>query len=97
MSLTRDQVRHVAKLANLPLTEKEEEKYTKQLSKILEYIDQLNSVDTSKVEPTFNVSGQENVMEEDKVNSCLTQEEALANAFKKQDGFFVTKGVFKKE
>ena len=97
MSLTRDQVRHVAKLANLPLTEKEEEKYTKQLSKILEYIDQLNSVDTSKVEPTFNVSGQENVMEEDKVNSCLTQEEALANASKKQDGFFVTKGVFKKE
>ncbi len=95
--LTKDQVKHVAKLANLPLTEEEEEKYSQQLSKILDYIDQLNSIDTSKVEPTFNVSGQSNVMDEDKLGECLPQKESLSNASKKQDGFFVTKGVFNNE
>lgn len=97
MKLTKDQVKHVAKLANLPLSEQEEEKYSEQLSKILEYIEQLNRADTSKVDPVFNVSGQTNIMSEDKIGECLTQEEALANAPKKQDGFFVTKGVFNDE
>lgn len=88
-------VKKVATLANLPLTPLEEEKYSEQLSKILDYIEQLNQVDTSDVEPTFNVSGQTNVMREDKVGDCtVSQEEALQNAPQKKDGFFVTKGVF---
>lgn len=90
-------VSHVAKLANLPLSKEEEEKYSEQLSKILEYIDQLNTVDTSGVEPTFNVSGKENVMSEDKLGECLPQADTLSNAPKKQNGFFVTKGVFEAE
>lgn len=97
MKLTKDQVKHVAKLANLPLTEEEEEKYSEQLSKILDYIDQLNKVDTKNVEPTFNVSGQENVMSKDETLTSLSQEEALQNASKKERGVFVTKGVFKDE
>lgn len=94
MKLTKDQVKHVAKLANLPLTEEEEEKYAGQLSKILEYIEQLNSVDTKNIEPTFNVSGQENVMRKDETAPSLLQDEALQNGSKKENGFFVTKGVF---
>lgn len=94
MKLTKDQVKHVAKLANLPLSEREEELYGEQLSKILEYIDQLNQVDTKDVEPTFNVSGQSNVMSKDEAVASLSQEEALQNAPKKEKGFFVTKGVF---
>lgn len=95
MKLTKDQVKHVAKLANLPLSAEEEEKYSQQLSKILEYVDQLNSVDTKNVEPTFNVSGQTNVEAKDEIGDCvISQEEALSNAPKKQNGFFVTKGVF---
>lgn len=97
MALTKDQVKHVAKLANLPLTSEEEEKYSEQLSKILEYIEQLNKVDTSDAEPTFNVSGQENVMSEDKLGECLNQDDTLSNAPKKENGFFVTKGVFEAE
>lgn len=104
MKLTKDQVKHVARLANLPLTSAEEEKYSEQLSQILEYIDQLNEVDTSNVEPTFNVSGQSSVTAEDKLGECLPQEEVLSNASKKKDGlpagrqgFFVTKGVFESE
>ncbi len=92
--LTKDQVKHVAKLANLPLTEDEIEKYSKQLSKILDYIESLNKVNTENVEPTFNTTGLENIMSEDKVSNSLTQEESLSNASKKDKGFFVTKGVF---
>ena len=95
--LTTEQVKKVAKLANLPLNKDEEEKYSQQLSKILDYVEQLNSVDTSEVEPTFNVSGQSNILREDTTTLCLSQEEALLNAPKKKNNMFETKGVFEEE
>lgn len=102
MKLTQGQVKHVAKLANLPLTSEEEEKYCEQLSKILDYIEQLNQVDTLRqdsgqalgVEPTFNVTGQSNVLRDDSTIVSLSAEEALANTSKKKDSMFETKGVF---
>lgn len=94
MKLTIEQVKKVAKLANLPLTPEEEEKYSEQLSAILEYFEKLNEVDTADVEPTFNVTGQSNVMREDETAGCLSQEEALQNAPKKKNNMFETKGVF---
>ena len=90
-------VRKVAKLANLPLSESEEEKYSKQLSKILDYIDKLNSLSTSGVEATYNVSSQANVMAKDEVIESLSQEDATKNAQNKKEGFIVTKGVFSGE
>jgi aspartyl-tRNA(Asn)/glutamyl-tRNA(Gln) amidotransferase subunit C len=96
MKLYKDQVKHVAKLANLPLTEEEEEKYSEQLSGILDYIDQLNKVDTENIDPTYNVSGQENILAPDEVSESLSQEDAIKNGTSK-DGFFVTKGVFSEE
>lgn len=97
MKLTADQVKKVVKLAELPLTPEEEEKYSEQLSAILEYVDQLNQVDTLGVEPTFNVTGLNNVMSEDETVVSLSQEEALSNAPQKNNGMFVTKGVFEEE
>mgnify|MGYP001562548311 FL=1 len=94
MALTRDQVKHVAKLANLPLTEKEEENYAQQLSQILDYVDQLEKADTEGVEPTFNVAPHSNVFQEDETLLSLSQDGALSNASSKKDGYFVTKGVF---
>jgi len=88
-------VKKVAKLANLKLSESEEEKYSQQLSKILEYIDKLNEVDTENVEPTYNVTGLSNVMSPDEVgNNTLSQEDATKNGSQVKDGYFVTKGVF---
>jgi len=98
-------VKKVAKLANLPLSGEEEEKYSQQLSKILDYIEHLNKVDTlrhgsgqaSDVKPTFNPSTTlrtSSVMREDEVGESLLQDEALLNAPKKKDGFIITKGVF---
>ena len=97
MKLTREQVKHVTKLANLPLTSEEEEKYAGQLSKILDYVDQLNRADTSKVEATFNVLGQNTIEREDKTSVSLSQKEVLSNTSQKKDGLFVTKGVFEEE
>lgn len=98
MSITKTNmkvdVKKVAKLANLPLTTEEEEKYSKQLFKILEYVEQLNQVDTSNIEPTFNVSSQNTIEREDTTSVSLSQEEALSNVLKKQNGMFETKGVF---
>lgn len=87
----------VAKLANLPLTEDEEEKYSGQLSKILDYIEKLNQANTSNIEPTFNITKLSNVMRKDETNTSLSQDEALQDAPVKKNGFFVTKGVFDNE
>lgn len=97
MKLSIDQVKKVAKLANLPISDEEEEKYSEQLSKILDYVEQLNQVDTSKIEPTFNVTGKTNVMAKDEVVTSLSASEATHNAKATQEGFFVTKGVFNNE
>ena len=95
--LSIDHVKKVAKLANLPLTSQEEEKYSEQLSRVLDYIEQLNQADTSEVEPTFNVTGLSNVMRKDEIVASLSQEESLSNASVKKNGFFITKGVFESE
>lgn len=94
MSFTLDQIKKVTKLANLPLTNEELTKYSDQLSKILDYIGKLNEVDTSGVEPTFNVTNLANAMREDETTPCLKSDESLKNASQTQNSFFATKGVF---
>lgn len=74
----------VAKLANLPLTSAEEKKFGKQLASILDYMEVLNKVDTSNVEPTSQVTGLKNVMREDETEPC--------EVIKK--GFYKTRGIF---
>lgn len=87
-------VSHVAKLANLSLSSEEAEKYSEQLSKILEYMEQLNQVDTSDVEATFSVSSLKSVMRKDETELGLTQEQALQNTKSKENGFFKIKAIF---
>ena len=63
--LTKQQVQQIATLARLGLSEKEKEKFQKELSSILDWVEQLSEVDTKKVEPMGQVTGLENVMRED--------------------------------
>ncbi len=86
--ITIKDVEHVAKLARLELTEEEKELYTKQLGAVLEYVNQMNEVDTSNVEPMTQVINFVNVMREDKVVYEHTKEELLKNAPQEEDGFF---------
>lgn len=81
-------VKHVAKLANLPLKENEKEKFEKQLSETLEYVEKLNSINTDGVEPTSQVTGLENVTREDETSPSLSQEEALFNSKSIHNGLF---------
>lgn len=66
-TLTKDQVLHIAKLARLELRPEEVEKMTKELSSILQYVDMLQELDTTNVEPTAQVTGQKNVLRDDTV------------------------------
>lgn len=84
---------HIAKLASLPLTDEEKEKFGKQLSSILDYFEKLNQVDTSKVEPTSQVTNLENVFKDDETKPSLSQEDALKNTNSKHNGFFKVKAI----
>ena len=67
--LTRDDVLKLAQLARLKLTDEEIEEFTREFADILEYVEQLQSVDTEGLQPTNQVSGNVNVMREDEVKS----------------------------
>ena len=88
MKLNRKDVEHVALLSRLELSETELGKFTGQLDAILEYIDVLNQVDTSAVEPMAHVLEIRNVMRADQVQPSLPREAALQNAPDAEDGFF---------
>lgn len=86
--LMKINVPHVAKLANLPLKSEEKEKFEKQLSETLSYVEKLNSINTNGIEPTSQVTGLENVTREDETSPSLSQKEALSNAKSKHNGLF---------
>ncbi len=88
MKITIKEVEHVARLARLELTEEEKERMRAHLDSILTYMDKLNELDTSGVEPTSHVLPMTNVFRADEVRPSLSQEEALANAPDRQDLFF---------
>lgn len=90
-------VGHIAKLANLPLTDEEKEKFEKQLGETLDYVDQLNEINTKGVEPTSQVTGLENVTREDEVTPSLPQEEVLKNAKSTHNGFIKVKAILDQE
>ena len=86
--ITIKDVEHVAKLARLELTDAEKELYTKQLGDVLQYVNQMNKVDTSNIEPMTQVVDFVNVMREDKVVYEQTKEELMKNAPEQENGFF---------
>lgn len=91
--LTREEVRHIALLARLGLSEDELEKFREQLSDILENFEILQAVNTDDVVPTAQVTGLENVMSDDEPQECLPQAVVLMNAPQEEDGFFRIKAV----
>jgi aspartyl-tRNA(Asn)/glutamyl-tRNA(Gln) amidotransferase subunit C len=88
MSVTLKDVDHVASLARLSFSDGEKVKLTEQLNTILAYMDELNTLDTSGVEPLSHVIELSNVFREDTLLPCVTQEEALQNAPARSERFF---------
>lgn len=94
MAISEAEVRHVARLARLALSDEEIAVMQAQLSAILDYIAILQEVDVSNVPPTAQVTGLTTVWRPDVVGEMLTQEQALANAPDQQDGMFRVRAVF---
>jgi aspartyl-tRNA(Asn)/glutamyl-tRNA(Gln) amidotransferase subunit C len=88
MSVTIKDVEHIASLARLEFSEQEKVKLTHQLNQILAYMEQLNKLDTSNVEPLSHVIELSNVFRDDEVKPSLSPEEALKNAPAKTEKFF---------
>ena len=82
------QVRKVAKLSRLELTEAEVEEFTGQLSAILDYVEKMNELDTDGVEPIAHCLPISNVFRQDRVKESLGTEKALANAPQRDGNFF---------
>ena len=95
MKLTKKDVQHIANLARLDLTDKELKLYGSQLSDILNYISQLQEVDTTDIEPTAQVTGLENVFREDEVEEWDKKESqtAIEQAPELKDGQVKVKRV----
>jgi aspartyl-tRNA(Asn)/glutamyl-tRNA(Gln) amidotransferase subunit C len=87
-NISLDQVRHVAKLARLALREDQLSKIAPQLGAILQYIEQINKIDKSGVEPMAHALPLHNVLREDVVEASLPLEEVLKNAPDTDGPFF---------
>ena len=93
MRLTSEEVRHVAALARVAMTDDEVELMRSQLSNILEHVSVLNEVDTEGVEPTGHSVDVTSVMRDDEVAESSPKEDVLANAPTRQDDFIRVKAV----
>ncbi len=79
MKITKKEVKHVAHLARLNLSEDELQKMTEQLDIILSYVDKLNELDTTDVEPMTHAFSITNAFRDDRLKESLSQEDALSN------------------
>ena len=85
MSLTRDDVEKVSLLARLRFSEQDLDTLTTQLGQVVEYVRQLEELDTDSVEPMAHVADLTNVLAEDTLRPSLDRAEALANAPKRDE------------
>jgi len=94
--ISKEQVEHIAKLARIDLSEKEEEKFSKELSSILDFVDQLNQADTKNIKPIQQITGLESVMRKDEVNPKLqtTNYKLLEGAPDKKDNYYKVPKIF---
>ncbi len=96
-SLDEEAVRHVAHLARLAVTNEEVARFARQLSTILQYMEQLNEVDTTDVPPTAQPVPVRNVLRRDVVRPSWNPELALHNAPKRRNDFFQVPKVLDQE
>lgn len=94
MSISKEQVAHIASLARLKLTNLETDSYTNQLNQILKFAEKLNELDTDGIEPTSHSVVMKNVVREDVIRPSLPRDEALSNAPDEQEGMFRVPAIF---
>ena len=93
MKLGLEEVKHIAELARLALSDDELALYQEQLSAILDYFERLQELDTEAISPTASVQALRSVMRDDEVRAPFSREDTLANAPAAQDGCFKVPAV----
>lgn len=98
-NITVNTVKHIANLAQIPVSDAEAEKLQHAFEETLKTVAELKEVDVSNVEPTHQVTGLTNVLRQDVVNpdNMFTQEQALKNAKKTYQGFFVVPRIIEEK
>jgi aspartyl-tRNA(Asn)/glutamyl-tRNA(Gln) amidotransferase subunit C len=86
MSVSKEQVKHIANLSRLKLSDEELEKYTNDLSNIVEFAETLSEINVDGVEPTAHILQIQNVFRKDEVKESYNREELFANAPTKEAG-----------
>jgi aspartyl-tRNA(Asn)/glutamyl-tRNA(Gln) amidotransferase subunit C len=87
--ITREDVAYVASLAQLSLTPDVQDRLLKEMGDILQYMDKLNELDTTGIEPTLHAMAMTNVFRDDVVGKSLDREHALMNAPKSDGEYFL--------
>ena len=93
MALTPDEVRYIAKLARVALTDAEVERLGGELSTILDHFQVLNDIDTTDVPPTAQSFDLHNVERADETRASVALEDVLLNAPRREDGYIRVRGV----
>jgi len=93
LPLTPDEVRHIARLARVGLSDDEMPRLQSQLSQILDYFRRLQEVDTENVPPTAQTLAMHNVMRDDEPQPSMDKEEVLANAPQREDDHFRVRAI----
>ncbi len=86
MSVSKEDVKHIAKLSKLDLTEEELEKYTNELSSIVDFANELSNISVEGIKPTAHILDIKNVFRKDEVQPSYDREEILKNAPSKDAG-----------
>lgn len=97
MKVTENDIKIVASLSRLKIREEESAEVLAQLDKFLTYVENLQSIDTEKIQPTTYALPMQNVFRADEVKKSLDRELALSNAPLKEDGYFKVPRVLEEE
>lgn len=95
MSVNKDEVKKIAQLAKLKVSESELEEFTGDMNKILDYMDKLNELDTENVKPLSHPLEGTNVFRDDELKKSIDREAALKNASQRTEEFFKVPKVIK--
>ena len=88
VKINKELIEHVAEVARLKLTDKEIEKFSKELKEVIEAFSKTNKVDTKGIETNLQAVELKNMLRKDKEEKSFTQEEALSLSEHKKDGYF---------
>lgn len=95
MSISKDEIKNIAKLSKLRLSEEEIDEFTGDMNQILDYVNKLDSLDTNNVEPLSHPLESVNVFRKDELKGSIDKEDALKNAPERTDEFFKVPKVIK--